>query len=331
LEFAHNLNSGQLNPAYHQLDNLILFSSKQSIILYNSLLGRIDDWNRLISLYSITLPHAQPVTGLQFHRDGGLFTSSALDEIKVWDVEELISVFTFHFQDRVTIHVLHDALIGTGLAKTRTIRIADLRSGASTHSLVGHKSTISALNWMPNRDYILASASFDGTLMMWDIRKANSNLYSIQIPKANILQFSDDGHSIYTSGSQGIKVWDSFHGVPLMAFPCPLGMENKQSVAINMIIDDMGFVFHPFDNQIHVFNPDGEIIHVLTGHMNSCFSLGFDRDRKRLFSVSERDGILMWDYQPKKRRPTPLLGTMNNPLPITIGNEELDLFGENWD
>jgi hypothetical protein len=82
----------------------------------------------------------QPVTGLQFHRDGGLFTSSALDEIKVWNVEELISVFTFHAsRDRVTIHVLHDALTGTGLAKTRTIRIADLREIRSkhTHSLVG--------------------------------------------------------------------------------------------------------------------------------------------------------------------------------------------------
>ncbi len=60
------------------------------------------------------------------------------------------------------------------------IRLCDLRSGASTHTLIGHENTIACCRWSPTNEYVLASSSYDKTIRLWDIRKAKSHLATLQ-------------------------------------------------------------------------------------------------------------------------------------------------------
>ena len=64
------------------------------------------------------------------------------------------------------------SLIAAGSWQDNIIKLVDVRSGSCSHELVGHLDSISALQWSPTSSVICASGSKDGTIRLWDIRKA---------------------------------------------------------------------------------------------------------------------------------------------------------------
>lgn len=52
------------------------------------------------------------------------------------------------------------------------ISLCDTRTGASTHSLVGHKKGCDTLKWYPQNEFYLVSGGIDHSIKMWDIRKS---------------------------------------------------------------------------------------------------------------------------------------------------------------
>ena len=54
------------------------------------------------------------------------------------------------------------------------VKLCDLSSGASTHSLKGHTSGISTLAWSPLSQNLLVTGSYDQSIRIWDIRRSGS-------------------------------------------------------------------------------------------------------------------------------------------------------------
>jgi WD40 repeat protein len=52
------------------------------------------------------------------------------------------------------------------------IKLVDIRTGASSHSLVGHERRILCLQWSPSSDFVLASGGIDRSIRIWDVRKS---------------------------------------------------------------------------------------------------------------------------------------------------------------
>ncbi|KAJ1915973.1 ribosome biogenesis protein ytm1 [Mycoemilia scoparia] len=129
--------------------------------------------------------HVGGVTSTLFDRsdDKKAFSCGWDHSIRTWDMETCTNVST-KACDKVCLaldHSLHNGLLATGHADS-VIRLWDSRdSGASMvkMSLTGHKGWVSSLQWSPSSKYILASASHDGTLNIWDIR-STSPVYSIK-------------------------------------------------------------------------------------------------------------------------------------------------------
>jgi DNA excision repair protein ERCC-8 len=124
------------------------------------------------------------------------------------------------------------------------VRLVDLRTGSSTHSLVGHHGALLSLAWSPTLEHILASGGIDGTVRLWDIRKSSGALGVLNMEDStgitgtdgmgrsarardvgkshtaavNGISWTDDGAYLITAGhDERIRVWDAATGANTLA------------------------------------------------------------------------------------------------------------------
>ena len=125
--------------------------------------------------------HNLGITHLSFYPfDSLAFLSSSYDHsLKLYSSETLQSSATFDLASVVYSHALSPIashLLVACATQHPTVRLVDLRSGASTHSLAGHSGAVLTVGWHPKREHILASGGSDGLIRLWDVRRSASSL-----------------------------------------------------------------------------------------------------------------------------------------------------------
>ncbi|KAJ5954726.1 hypothetical protein N7501_009005 [Penicillium viridicatum] len=65
-------------------------------------------------------------------------------------------------------------LVAVGTSE-RSVRLVDLRSGLSTQGLPGHNGAVLSVEWAPHRPHLLASASVDNRVIIFDVRRGGHN------------------------------------------------------------------------------------------------------------------------------------------------------------
>ncbi|KAJ5514471.1 hypothetical protein N7463_004023 [Penicillium fimorum] len=65
-------------------------------------------------------------------------------------------------------------LVAVGTSE-RSVRLVDLRSGLSTQGLPGHNGAVLSVAWAPHRPHLLASASVDNRVIIFDVRRGGHN------------------------------------------------------------------------------------------------------------------------------------------------------------
>ncbi|CDK24289.1 unnamed protein product [Kuraishia capsulata CBS 1993] len=245
-------------------------------------------------------------------QDAGMFVSSSFDhKIKVWDTSTLEDVYSFDIGSRIYNFDISDSNSQPLLAcgnDTPMIRLLDLRSTSTSHTLSGHKGRVLAVKWSPTNSNILASGGIDGNVRLWDVRRGNSCIYdfnandtieddtseSFAIKRrklsednrahdgaVNGLLFNESGNKIVTCGlDEKIRVWDlTSPSRPLNELVNfgPL-VRNKFSQHLEMALSprtetEMQFLWFPNDN--------GEILvfRVIDGKLIARLSQGSDAKR----------------------------------------------------
>jgi len=161
------------------------------------------------------------------------------------------------------------------------IRLVDLRSGASAHSLAGHRGALLSMAWSPTNEYILASGGTDGTARVWDVRKSSGTLGLLDMEDSigvvgrvggsrasskahtgaiNGLSWTDDGAFILTAGQdQRIRVWDAATGANTLASFGPI-VKNEHLSTISLVPSPTALtppgkniLFYPNEQEILVF------------------------------------------------------------------------------
>lgn len=158
-----------------------------------------------VNIGGVPSGHRQPLLGVHWYpADHGSFVSASISgEILVWDAESFVPVYatTTHVyaghsnvsEVRKLVAPLQcvdlpkspdacphgKALLALGLGGgdgRSVIQLCDAFGGGSaTHELVGHTGGVNTIAWDPTHPFRLASAGEDGTVRLWDIRKAGRN------------------------------------------------------------------------------------------------------------------------------------------------------------
>nr|POE63311.1 dna excision repair protein ckn1 [Quercus suber] len=113
------------------------------------------------------------------------FLTSGFDQtVKLFDSETLVAAATFELGSTVYCHAMSPVATHVQVAcatQHPAVRLIDLRSGASTHSLAGHTGSVLTVAWHPKNDNILASGATDGSCRLWDIRRSASSLGTLDM------------------------------------------------------------------------------------------------------------------------------------------------------
>lgn len=184
--------------------------------------------------------HKLGITQLGFYPfDSLAFLTSSYDHtVKLYSSETLEASASFDL-DAVVYNIALSPIASHLLIACATqgpnVRLIDLRSGATTHSLAGHSGAVLSTAWSPITDHLLASGATDGTVRFWDIRRSVGSLGSLDLEDSvgqagartytyshtrgqgqahrgavNGIVWTEDGRHLVTTGhDQRIRVWDT--------------------------------------------------------------------------------------------------------------------------
>jgi histone-binding protein RBBP4 len=111
-------------------------------------------------------------------------------------------------------HPLHDCLIGS-VSDDETLQVIDIRSPSTTTSAAtakGHSDAVNSLAFNPASEYIVATASADSTVGLWDLRNFKAKLHSLEGHRksVNSLAWHPFDEAVLGSASEDRRVimWD---------------------------------------------------------------------------------------------------------------------------
>ncbi|KAI9852165.1 MAG: hypothetical protein M1838_001628 [Thelocarpon superellum] len=178
------------------------------------------------------------------------FLSSSYDHtLKIYSTETLTPSASFDLDSVIYSHDLSPIashLLVACATQHPTVRLVDLRSGASAHALAGHtRGAVLSVAWSPVAEHVLASGGADGAVRLWDVRRSAGALAVLDLEDSvgiaghsslgsssgrpreqgkahtgavNGVVWSDDGtHLVSTGHDQRIRVWDTDTGANTLA------------------------------------------------------------------------------------------------------------------
>lgn len=183
-----------------------------------------------------------------FPFDSLAFLTSGYDHhLKIFSSETLQASGKFDLGSTVYSHatsnVASHLLVACG-SQHPAVRLVDLQSGASAHSLAGHSGSVLTVAWHPKNENILASGATDGSVRLWDIRRSASSLGVLDMDDSigiagydgkgtgarrrergrahtgavNGITWTEDGHFVVSSGlDERMRVWDMAAGANTLA------------------------------------------------------------------------------------------------------------------
>lgn len=209
--------------------------------------------------------------------------------MKLYATETLAISADFDLNSIIYTHALSpiaDHLLVACATQHPSVRLVDLRSGASTHSLAGHHGALLAATWSPTQEHILASGGVDGTIRLWDIRKSSGSLGVLDLEDSigilgtdgsgrgargreagkahmaavNGLTWSEDGTYLISAGHDDrVRVWDITTGANTLASFGPT-LKNGHLSNLPLVISPSSLMaprkellFYPNEKEILVF------------------------------------------------------------------------------
>ncbi|KAJ1917412.1 hypothetical protein H4219_003223 [Mycoemilia scoparia] len=184
---------------------------------------------------------------------------------------------------------------GTYLAAGLTnqyIRVWSISSG-QTIDLAGHYERVDQVCWNPQDPNILASASADKSIKLWDIRKKQPFASIKTGGQSFSLRWSDDGKYIVTANEN--------HWISIIDYESKSVIKSKRGdITFDVAWDNSGerLFISTSHGDVNVMSwPDYELQHTMKGHTSSCYCISKDASGRYL-AVGSADALIsIWDLE----------------------------------
>ena len=198
-------------------------------------------------------------------------------------------VSTFDMDSTIHSHSISAPLSLIAVASDYShVRLIDLRTGSSTHSLSGHSACIKDIKWSPSNKNHLASSSTDSTLKIWDVRKSNKCLESIPNINASTLTFTESGLKVIATCPTHISIV-SIGTTKVDSFK----LKSNSKLVLNTLNFQLAFI--GTGSSISIIDlRNGVVLKRLIGHYGNVSCLDVRVGLNELYSGGMDKEIICW-------------------------------------
>ncbi len=189
--FPHNGNVNCMELEKIDERFLICGTTDNMVVVYDTnkeIAPGVDHRKKIIALRSgflVNEAQGGMVSSVDWYpSDCGIFIASSVHGVvKLYDTSSLTSVLSFTFPGRrvydakfrpiatQSYRCLIAAVIEGGM-----ISLCDVKTGDNAHTVHGHTSDVTCVDWSPTNEHHLVTCSRDGTAKVWDIRRSGNSV-----------------------------------------------------------------------------------------------------------------------------------------------------------
>ncbi|PSR16420.1 hypothetical protein C8255_17940 [filamentous cyanobacterium CCP3] len=256
--------------------------------------------------------HSQSIHAIKFHPANSdiLVSGSSDNTIRIWDVESgnCLQILKGHYDSIFSVSFSLDGnlLVSGGADKEIFLwDVSDLQNCKLLQSWKGHDDDISSISFHPIEKGIIASASHDSTIKIWNTEKVLQEdfqpIYVLNEPTSWIhsITFSPDGNKLFCGcEDQAVYIWesskirqikpyaiDSLKGYSMWVHS--LALNSTGSILVSGYSD---YMVRLWDAKTH------KLLNTLAGHQGNVFCIACNPKNENTFASASYDfTVKIWN------------------------------------